>query len=309
MEVGSFRGKPLNNIAAVYFFCLALSLLLFQSVVFSILTPLPQMFCYLRLGRWAGLSMPLLMFIVTGFVGGSAGLGYLLQFGIPGVVLSEAIVRRFSAEKSFLLALGTTVAVILIFLSLHASGKGLAVAELVESVAGNAVEEIIAFNEKAGSSVEHIREFKQAAPYVGEAVSRTFHSLIAIAVMLMLWVNILGLSQLMKRSGARAPFGDLSRWRSPEYLVWGVIAAGISLFSGVDFLRAPAVSVLLVLFVVYFFQGMAIISWLFRKKNVSPFLKGIGYVFIVWYMGALVVALGLFDLWFDFRKLEQSHAG
>lgn len=303
MEGGGSRANPLNSIASVYFFCLVLSLFLFQSVIFSVFTPLPQIFCYLRLGRWAGLSMPFLIFIIAGFAGSGAGLGYLLQFAIPGVVLSESILKRFSVEKSCFLALGATVAAIMIFLSLYASAKGLGVAEAVKTAVQNAANEAIVFHEKTGNSQEHIREFKELASFIVETVPGIYHSLVVIIIMFMLWVNILGLSQVMKRVGASPPFGDLSHWRSPEYLVWGVIAGGISLFAGIDFLKVPAVSLLLVLFWIYFFQGMAIVSFFFKKKEVPGFLKGIGYFFIVSNLAVLVVALGLFDLWFDFRRL------
>jgi len=90
-------------------------------------------------------------------------------------------------------------------------------------------------------------------------------------------------------------------------MVWALISAGIVLFSGVELLVLSAVNLLLVLLVVYFFQGMAIVSYFFNKRHLPGGLKGLAYIFIflMWYLGALVVALGLFDLWFDFRKLNR----
>jgi len=172
MEGGGSRVSPLNSIVSVYLFSLVLSLLFFQSVIFSLLTPLPQMFCYLRLGRWAGISMPFVMVLVAGFAGGGAGLGYLFQFAMPGVIFSEAIVRRCSVEKSFLLALGATAAAIMIFLSLYASGRGLSSGELVGAVVQSGIDQVVAFNEEAGGSQEQLRALKKLSPSAAEFASR-----------------------------------------------------------------------------------------------------------------------------------------
>lgn len=307
MEVGGSRVGPLNSVASVYLFSLTLSLFFFQSGIFSVLTPLPQMFCYLRLGRWAGISMPFLIFVVMSFVGSGIGLSYLLQFAIPGVVLSESIIKRYSVEKSFLLALSATVTAIMLFLSLYASGQGLDISELVKSGVQGIVDQVIAFNEGTGGTEEHLREFKKVAPLAVEGIARIYYSLITIIVMFMLWCNILGLSRILKRVGGTLPFGDLSKWRAPEYFVWGVIAGGVVLFAGVDSLVLLAVNLLLVLFVAYFFQGMAIVSCFLNRKELSGFLRGTVYafIFVMWYLAIVVAVIGLFDLWFDFRKLDS----
>ena len=251
--------------------------------------------------------MPFLIFVFMGFVGSGVGLSYLLQFAIPGVVLSESIIKRYSVEKSFLLALAATVAAIMLFLSLYASGQGLDVSALVKAGVQSMVDQVIAFNKEARGTQEHLREFEKVAPLAVEGIARIYYSLITIIIMFMLWCNILGLSRIMKRVGGASPFGDLSKWRVPEYFVWGVIAGGIALFAGVDSLVSLAVNLLLVLFVAYFFQGMAIVSYFFNRKELSGFLKGIVYafIFVMWYLAIVVAVIGLFDLWFDFRKLDS----
>jgi hypothetical protein len=63
----------------------------------------------------------------------------------------------------------------------------------------------------------------------------------------------------------------------------------------------------LVLTTIYFFQGIAIVSFFFEKKDFPPLLRYIFYGFIgmqlmmVW----LVSGVGFFDMWFNFRKLEK----
>ena len=64
-------------------------------------------------------------------------------------------------------------------------------------------------------------------------------------------------------------------------------------------------NVLLILMTIYFFQGMAIISFYFRKRAVPGLLKGFGYFVVIRYMSVVVAFIGLFDIWVDFRKISQ----
>ncbi len=65
---------------------------------------------------------------------------------------------------------------------------------------------------------------------------------------------------------------------------------------------------LIVLMTIYFFQGIAIISFYFNKKNFSKGAKILLYGLIVLQQLLLfvVIGLGLFDAWLDFRKLDKQ---
>jgi uncharacterized protein YybS (DUF2232 family) len=92
-------------------------------------------------------------------------------------------------------------------------------------------------------------------------------------------------------------------------LVWGLIACGFSLFvPGLEGLRAAALNLLLLLAACYFAQGLAVIAFFFHKNNVPRFLRGITYILIVFQQifTLLVVGLGLFDLWANFRRLGKE---
>jgi uncharacterized protein YybS (DUF2232 family) len=102
----------------------------------------------------------------------------------------------------------------------------------------------------------------------------------------------------------------LREWKSPEPLVWGLIASGFVLFvPGFAGLRAVALNVLLVIGACYFAQGLAVIAFFFHKNNVPRFLRGLTYVLIIFQQifTLLVVGLGLFDLWGDFRRLGKNN--
>ena len=102
----------------------------------------------------------------------------------------------------------------------------------------------------------------------------------------------------------------LREWKAPERLVWGLILCGFILFiPGFDGLRFVAANLLLVIAAFYFAQGLAIVGYFFHKNNVPRFLRGITYVLIVFQQifTLLVVGLGLFDLWGNFRRLGKDN--
>ncbi|MBE9503641.1 MAG: DUF2232 domain-containing protein [Proteobacteria bacterium] len=294
-----------KRIVTIYLLSAASSIILFQSVFLSMLTPCPQIFCYLRLGRWAGLSLPLFLFIAFSFLGQKVGLGYLLQFGILGVLISESIYRRYSVEKSFILSVSVVVVLVLLLLGHYASTENLSTGETVKMFTEKVIGQSISLNERAGMSVAQVKALKDLAPAIGDVLSQLYPSLLVVAVLITLWLNVMVLSRIFLRMGLDAPFRNLSSWKAPEPLVWAVVLSGISFFVDVPTLKVIGMNLLVVLFTIYFFQGMAIISFYFNKKKVAGLLKGFLYVLIVWYLGALVALVGLFDTWADFRKLSK----
>jgi len=65
--------------------------------------------------------------------------------------------------------------------------------------------------------------------------------------------------------------------------------------------------VILMLFA-YFLAGVAIVRFFLKKANISLPLRIVTYVliFLQQFVTVIVTAIGLFDLWFDFRKLNKK---
>ncbi|NDG85508.1 MAG: DUF2232 domain-containing protein [Proteobacteria bacterium] len=52
----------------------------------------------------------------------------------------------------------------------------------------------------------------------------------------------------------------------------------------------------------YTLQGFSILSFFFHRLEMHDFLKFLAYALLFFIALPLVVALGFFDLWFDFRR-------
>jgi uncharacterized protein YybS (DUF2232 family) len=98
------------------------------------------------------------------------------------------------------------------------------------------------------------------------------------------------------------------RFKNPEKLVWVLIASGFALLAKNDLVTRAALNVLIVAIALYFVQGMAVAVHFFKKFQVSRFVRFIfyGLSFLQPYLMVLVAAVGLFDLWCDFRTPKKQ---
>lgn len=104
--------------------------------------------------------------------------------------------------------------------------------------------------------------------------------------------------------GAQPPLDDWSRWAAPEPLVFVLVLGGAVLLLGMPAATTLGLNLLLVVGVVYFLQGLAIVGFFFRAKRVPLVLRVAGYLLIgaQQLLALVVAAVGLADLWVDFRR-------
>jgi hypothetical protein len=79
------------------------------------------------------------------------------------------------------------------------------------------------------------------------------------------------------------------------------VILGAFLKHGKEPLEIASVNALNVLIVLYFFQGLAVISNVFRSFKVAPFWQAIWYTLFVLQLFLMVSLLGFVDYWLEFR--------
>jgi uncharacterized protein YybS (DUF2232 family) len=172
------------------------------------------------------------------------------------------------------------------------------------------LESAVRMQEKMGFSQESLTLLKDRTPQLLEMMIQVLPALLLLSFALVVLVNVLYLGRRFPVQ--RATWFDLvslREWKAPEPLVWGLIACGFALFvPGFNLLRIIAMNLLLIIGAYYFAQGLAVIGFYFHKNKVPRFLRGLTYVLIIFQQifMLLVVGLGLFDLWGDFRRLGKD---
>jgi uncharacterized protein YybS (DUF2232 family) len=172
------------------------------------------------------------------------------------------------------------------------------------------LESAVRMQEKMGFSQESLTMLKERTPQLIEMMIQVLPALLLLSFALVVLVNILYLGRRFPAQRATwFELENLREWKGPEPLVWGLIACGFALFvPGLEVLRVIAMNLLLIIGAFYFAQGLAVIGFFFHKNKVPRFLRGLTYVLIIFQQifMLLVVGLGLFDLWGDFRRLGKD---
>ena len=135
--------------------------------------------------------------------------------------------------------------------------------------------------------------------------------LFVCSYLMMICMNLIIIKRILLKQGiVVSSIDNLSLWKAPEFLVYGLIAVSILSFFASGFLKIVSVNLIVILLLIYCFQGIAVVSFFFQKKQVPPMFRFILYllVAIMPQILLLVVGCGLFDNWFNFRKLNTTTA-
>lgn len=281
----------------------------FVGPVVIVMTPLPIVYFFSRLGRPQGAAALTVAFLVASALlvlsGHRATITVLAMICFTGAVLAEVLARRYSIERTFAIAslavffCGAGVVLGVSYLSGAAPWR--IVAHYVQGI----MAEHLRLSEQLGISAEQIAFIRENAPQIADFFVAIFPALALSGAVLTVWVNVLAARSLLRRRGDAFPgLGDLSLWKAPERLVWLLIAAGVMMLLPVDLIDSVGLNILIVCCLIYLLQGLAIVSFFFQRRRVPSPLRWLFYLLIAvqQYMVILVIAFGLFDMWVDFRK-------
>ena len=138
-------------------------------------------------------------------------------------------------------------------------------------------------------------------------LQRLLPGLVVANTGLVAWINVILARQLVFITTGQQPDPPLYHWTLPEWLIFVALGAGFLLFLPVAGLRYLSLNLLLVLAVLYFSQGVAVVAtWFIRLRLPRP-LRVVGYVLMFLNpLFFLIITLGLLDLWLDFRRLHRQ---
>jgi len=273
--------------------------------------PLPVLFYRLKTGRNPGAiiiaaSLAVLIISTSNFALNTLYFGSLLM---TGFFLGECIERHLSIEKIILytgFAVLSACVMVLFFYSLTFT-------EGIDQLISNYVLRYQNLSTQLFSqSAELYPEIKIDQQMLEKASSLLLSAFPAIFInsyLTMVWLNILLIRKLLNRQGIIVKsIENLNQWKAPEYTVFGLIGLSVLMFFPMGVITIIALNCLIILLFVYFFQGIAVVSFFFQKKRAPFALRFFFYILIAiqpLFM-FLVIGFGLFDTWFNFRKLDTS---
>jgi uncharacterized protein YybS (DUF2232 family) len=276
----------------------------------GVLAPLPVLVAGWRSGEWAALAVALAaaaavicLHPVLETVWQNLGFFNLL---LMGVLLSLLQARGVTAPQAILLTVAVlSAAAVMLFLG-QAVYQGLAPHDLLVQKSAEVMESVRkVLGDNAGGAAGPL--IPGVPPAQAETLlQRLLPGLLITNMALVAWLNVVLSRQLIVLLGGGEAEPPLYHWSAPEWLIFVLLGAGFLLLVPVAGAGFVGLNLLMVVAVLYFCQGVAVVATWFQRLGLPRLLRLIGYPLL--FLNPfffLIITLGLMDLWLDFRRLHQ----
>lgn len=273
-------------------------------------TPVPIIIAYVRNGRAEGLTALLATgAIVTALLGWHIAAILFFSFGLMAIGTAEGMHRRLRPESIAALGGLLPIAIAGIVLAYYLAHVGKNPVTILEGHLRDSIAEAAKLYSNLG--------LKEMASMV-TSVSDTFvHYLvrlvpgITVATSLIQAACCFGLARaaILRKSGALpAPSQpSLAAWHAPDAWVWGLIAALALIMVPKEVARLIGLNCAIVFSVIYLVQGIAIVEHVLRKARIHAVARSLIHALILALPTIVfVMALGVVDIWADFRKVRRA---
>jgi uncharacterized protein YybS (DUF2232 family) len=232
--------------------------------------------------------------------GTPAAVGFVLPLAFPSMVVAFGIRRFWTFER-------TAMAGIIAW-CLGIAGVLLLAFGSVEAVITSAREQlmrsfdlVVSTSGSIGASASAVAAVEAERGVLVAALLELLPALVVLTGAL----TIIGNLVLLRSWTGVSRNVNLRLWRTPEPLIWALILTGFGMFIPAYSVAAAARNVFVVLLGCYFCQGLAIVSYYLDRFRLPRGIRAVGYLLIAvqHVVAAMVLALGVFDLWGNFRRL------
>lgn len=246
--------------------------------------------------------------VVRGF-----GLLYFVYYLLIAGSLIWSQIYHYSIERTFGFSVSFPLIACFVIVVFLAAGYGFNIAAEVKGYILHILDKLVELGEPAGLKGTELLFVRSNREQIAWRLISILPAGLFAATLLTAWSNVLLARWWFPKYGFFQHLGNLSRWKVAEKWIWIAIAGGVLYFLDYYLLHSVwlgvmAANLLLALAVVYFFHGLAIIVFWLQKRT-SPFLRVAVYGTIILFfqlVAIFILALGLFDVWFDFRKLTKT---
>jgi uncharacterized protein YybS (DUF2232 family) len=271
-------------------------------VPFAALAPLPLLVARLRHGvAPAVLAVLSAGALIGALIGGGEGLSYLMLV-VPVLLIAESMARG----RGMLRGCGWAFAVLTLeigtaLLFANTQMETIALSSFDKSRTPQFAEDLRATMspEQADAIVEQVATTYQAMQIIYPAAY-----IILMAIVVLINASLLRL-YLRRRDPGWLDAGEFEGVRWPFVLAVAFVALGLAVLS--PLLRPAAYNGLLIVAFFFGLQGLAVVCFYAQRLAAPPLLRAAVLVLVLINPWApqILALIGLFDIWFDFRKWAE----
>jgi len=280
-------------------------------LIAGIFIPAPLILIYLRYGKQVGLISIVVIFAGLLMASGAQrAILFVTEYAILAVILGETIRWSFPYEKSILFGTLGSVVLSALLILIIASQQDTSLVSLFEEEFRKGAEQYIKTVEGIEKNPQEIEMLRKVADRITGLFAMSFPALVVVGSLAAATINYLFVRWLWLRYyriGTYFDGVDLTRLMLPDQWVWMfIVAAGSSLLGG-GVTQALGLNITIVMAVLYCLQGLAIVLYWVKTKNIPKFFRFLAFflIFTQPVLLGLVGGIGLFDIWIDFRKMRM----
>ncbi|HPZ10288.1 MAG TPA: YybS family protein [Candidatus Eremiobacteraeota bacterium] len=285
--------------------------------ILSIAGPVPTLLLVIRRGIKASFLATLVAGCIFSFIAGfREGILFVINFNLVGLALGMAIKWKWSVTRA--LISGTLVnfisAIVAIFLL--AGLMGINMEKSIDQARLQAMEVYKAMN----FTQEQLEQISEQMNFNVELCKIIFISLLLFTSLITIFVQYIVAQLILKKLGYLIPpLPAFKSWRLSWHYAWLLITGIIltylgmpedmkssaEIFEHIKPLGVVGINILYLCAILYFTIGISIIYSFLDKFKVPLIGKILICFFLAFCAQYMVLFLGLFDTWVDFRKLQK----
>jgi uncharacterized protein YybS (DUF2232 family) len=233
----------------------------------------------------------------------------VFSMGVAGLFIAQSAAKNVSVEKTVIYPVLFIVATICFYFIYDGFVLSADPWQLVIKYIAATIDENVKLYSQLPLKAEDINFIKDNEKDMINGITQIFPSMVIISATLIIWINFLLGKNYLGKAGITFPrFNALVLWKAPDLIVWIFIVSGALFFIPHKDINFFSFNIFLVTCFIYLLQGLAIVSFFFQSKNVPLFFRYLFY-FLIAVQQILMIpiaAVGLFDIWIDFRKFFQK---
>jgi hypothetical protein len=280
-----------------------------------LLLPLIAFLLFGRFGRYTGKRVLLTAATISLAVNLLLGSFDLFLFSsamlFPGFVLHHSAGHGELPSLSGLKGSLSLAASWLIAVAIAAIGSEISVySQMLHTLDQTLTEAMAQYRQYDGISTEALGVIETTISQMKVVIPVIMPGILGGVVLFVTWATmVLGNIIIEKTSGLKA-WPIFRRWSLPEKLIWAVIVMGACILVPVEPLPKIGINCILLLIIIYCFQGLSITVFFMNKWRIPILLRSFFYVMIIFQSLGTVILLffGIADIWLDFRKLKSLNA-
>ena len=250
-----------------------------MGMFFSCLSPAPLVLVYRRKGLKAGrigvlLGFGISLVVFQLFQSGFGGL-YFLYYAATAAVLGETWEMGIREDWAVALAgLASSLSLLFLF-GVAGMFSGSNLGAVWQARWEQELSMVVSAYQQTGLSPEQAAAVKKEILALAKILFRLGPAILASVTLMLSWLNLLAVRMLTPALAPQAvPYlGRLNTFRAPFWLVWVLIAAGVTTMLAPGRLGWLGENLLLLVGVIYFFQGLSV--WpISSSVRISPVCCG-----------------------------------